>query len=420
MRVRKLSVLLAYIVSFSTMNANAQPLTLEQALSHAMHSNPELLSINAQANSEQAKMGAGYSLENPRIGLMREKNMNFMEQNMGPMNLWSISQEFKFPMKYFLLGSAQKAKASASHQGAIVKKLEVRRKIISQYYGLFSSRQILELLKAQRETLREISRTAEVRHATGNVMQQDEMRAHVEQTHLETEIILAEEEQVSLSAMFNALLDREIQTEIDLPKDLPVPKFTTSESKKQDFTASNANKVKLSQERLREAEEKYKIAKWNYAPDFMLSFKRAFNSAPSNNYAIELSMTLPLWFFMKENNEKSSASAMLLSFQEDLRQTLRDTEANIKLLTSKVTSHEKLLKIYETSLIPQASTTFDVGQSAYRTGKTGFLELLDSERALYTVRIAYYRTLAQYVEYIAQLEEVMGTPLSSLPFGEIQ
>lgn len=419
MRVWQLPVLLVYI-SFLSLNSSAQPLTLDHALVHAMQSNPEVLSTNAQANSEQSRAGAGYSLESPRIGLMREKNMNLMEQNMGPMNLWFVSQEFKFPTKYFLLASAQKFKASASRQGAIAKKLEVRRKIISQYYGLFSSRRILELFNAQRETLREMARTAEVRHATGNVMQQDEMRAHVEQTRLETEIIMADEEQIAMSTMLNSLLNQEAQTEIELPKELPVPKLIVTGNQIRDLAASNSKQIKKAQEMVNEAEAKSQIAKWNYAPDFMISFKKAYSSAPSNNYSVELSMTLPLWFFMKEKNESSAASAMLLSAHEDLEQTLRDTDANIKSLASKVASHEKLLKIYETSLIPQASTSFSSGQSAYRTGKTGFLDLLDSERALYMVRIAYYRTLAQYVEYIAQLEEIVGTQLSSLPFGEIE
>jgi len=45
--------------------------------------------------------------------------------------------------------------------------------------------------------------------------------------------------------------------------------------------------------------------------------------------------------------------------------------------------------------------------------------LLDSERLLYGVQIAYHRSLAQYVETVAKLEETLGESISDLPFGEL-
>jgi outer membrane protein TolC len=78
------------------------------------------------------------------------------------------------------------------------------------------------------------------------------------------------------------------------------------------------------------------------------------------------------------------------------------------------------LQIYQTALIPQASSTLNSSRTAYQAGRTNFLELLDSERSLYETRIAYYRNLAQYVDNLARLEEMAGTSLSTLPFGDSQ
>ena len=60
--------------------AEEQPLTLEKALSQAMGTNPEIGASVARADSEHSAIRSQYWLDNPKIGLMRESNLNFMEQ----------------------------------------------------------------------------------------------------------------------------------------------------------------------------------------------------------------------------------------------------------------------------------------------------------------------------------------------------
>ena len=86
--------------------AEEQALTLEKALSQAMGTNPEIGASAARADAEHSAIRSQYWLDNPKMGLMRENNLNFMEQQMGPMTLWSVSQEVKFPAKYFRNWSA--------------------------------------------------------------------------------------------------------------------------------------------------------------------------------------------------------------------------------------------------------------------------------------------------------------------------
>lgn len=407
--------------SVESARAEEQPLTLEKALSQVMGTNPEIGASVARADSEHSAIRSQYWLDNPKIGLMRESNLNFMEQQMGPMTLWSVSQEVKFPAKYFLLGSAQKARARSADEEADVKKLEVRRKAISGYFALFATSRIISLLEAQRETLREVARAAESRHATGAVPQQDEMKAHVEQTKIENELLLAEEERESMEAMLNAVLNQDAHQPIVLPKqELVTPKLKVSLDEIPKLAHANANHVKHGQYLVDEANSQKALAALSYAPDFMLSYRKAFINAPDNAYAASIEMTIPLWFFAKQTSEVSAASAKQLEAEKNLEKTTRELHSEIRSLTAKVRSHEKLLQIYQMALIPQASSTLNSSRTAYQAGRTNFLELLDSERSLYETRIAYYRNLAQYVDSLARLEEMAGTSLSTLPFGDTQ
>ena len=66
------------------------------------------------------------------------------------------------------------------------------------------------------------------------------------------------------------------------------------------------------------------------------------------------------------------------------------------------------MDLYREALIPQAETTLGATLSAYTTGRTDFLNLLDSERVLYTIETGYEDTFARYLKSIAMLERVLG------------
>jgi cobalt-zinc-cadmium efflux system outer membrane protein len=92
----------------------------------------------------------------------------------------------------------------------------------------------------------------------------------------------------------------------------------------------------------------------------------------------------------------------------------------VRALSEKAESFEKMLRVFETSLIPQATSSLNSARSAYASGKSGFMELLDAERSLYQVRIDYYKALSKYADAVAALEKTAGVSLSTLPFGENQ
>lgn len=416
---RTRAALWAFAALFVGRVAVADALTLDSALSKAMQANPEVAASSARADSEHAAIRSQYWLDNPRIGLMRENNMNLMEQQMGPMNLWSVTQEVKFPTKYFLMGSMQKYRAEGTDHQFSAKRLEVRKKVIATYYGLFAANRIVSLLEAQKETLREVARSAESRRATGAVPQQDEMKAHVEQTRIEADLVMALQERIAVESQLNALLNSPADEVIALPKqELIPPTLNVPVSEVPKLAQGSSRQIKAVESFSEEAGTKKALAAWSFAPDFALSYKKAWTNAPTDNYAVGVEISFPLWFFMKQTSEYSSAAALSVEAEKNLEKANRDTSAEVRSLSAKVDSFEKLLKIYQTSLIPQATSTLNSSRAAYQAGKVNFLELLDSERSLYSVRIAYYRTLVQYVEYVASLEEVAGTRLSTLPFGD--
>ena len=66
------------------------------------------------------------------------------------------------------------------------------------------------------------------------------------------------------------------------------------------------------------------------------------------------------------------------------------------------------IELYGGTLVPQSQHSLSTGEAAYETNRIGFLDLLDSERVWFQVRLAYRRLLADAWIALADLERAVG------------
>lgn len=400
-------------------NSETSPLSPSKFLIEVLKANPELRREKYRAQAEESLIWSSYTPENPIFGLMREKGFNGMSE---PMDAFSITQNFKFPTKYFLEGSIQRSKARSAKATASNRALEVRQRALTAYYSLWSQHKILQLLQAQKETLKQIARLAEARYAAGSVSQQDEMKAHVEQTMIESEIIMAEQELDAKSAELLSILNRQVNSEIQIETlEYPSPEVTWPEIQKIENSnqAPSSQAVATAKLNWQASQSQKNLAYWNFLPDFSLSYKHAFKNGGDSNYSVGIELSVPLWFLTRQTPELLAASAMEREASEEFTQTSQEQRAQIKGLIARVRALSKMMQIFSTTLIPQASTSLNTSRSSYQTGRSSFTELLDSERSLYEIRIKYYRSFVDFVEAITKLESLNSMSLSTLPFGDL-
>ncbi|HLB58641.1 MAG TPA: TolC family protein [Bdellovibrionota bacterium] len=399
----------------------AEPLTVEEALSTALKLNPEVRAAEAKSDAEFSAIRSQYWIDRPKAGFMYQQDTTLMEVQNGPMTAINVFQDIDFPLKYLFRGSAQQSQAAAAEKEFLLKKLEVRQKVLTGYFNLYSSMKIVSLLQAQKETIREIVRIAEARRATGQVPQQDEMKAHVEQTKIESDLLLAKQDLEAAEAMLNALLNRDAGDPISFPgKEIQIPKITVPADTLTTLQLDSSPMIKREEFMVEQANTKKGLALLNYFPDMTLWFQKPFhNNMPPNAYSLGIEFSVPLWFFMKESSDVDVASRLYIEADKNLEFRRREVGAEVRSLGARVRTQAEILKIFDTSLIPQATTALNSSRGAYQAGEAKFIELLDSERSLYAVRISFYQTLTEFVENVTRLEQVVGRSISSLPLGEL-
>ena len=85
--------------------------------------------------------------------------------------------------------------------------------------------------------------------------------------------------------------------------------------------------------------------------------------------------------------------------------------AKVRDLSSMAAKSARLVELYRTAIVPQATFSLESATSAYRVGKVDFLMILDSVRTLLEDELMVQEQLTDYHKAVARLEEVVGVPV---------
>ncbi len=150
-------------------------------------------------------------------------------------------------------------------------------------------------------------------------------------------------------------------------------------------------------------------------PDFALRVtyhdiaRRAMPATATGRDAVAIgaSITIPLQRgpINARTDEARLRQAQVEAEQEAL---VIEYRTQIKELLASLEHEFESLELYESTLLPQATSTVDATQNAYATGAIGFVDLLDAERALFSLRTEYIDATASYLANTARLERVLG------------
>ena len=130
-----------------------------------------------------------------------------------------------------------------------------------------------------------------------------------------------------------------------------------------------------------------------------------------------MTINLPIWrgrlkAGVNEAKKKLSAS-------RHIYQNIRNQVAfQLKDAYFRMTTSNDLVNLYKGILIPQAEESLKAARAGYETGKTDFLNLIDSERVLLNFKIAYYRSVADYEKAVADLERAVGIDVKDFARAE--
>jgi len=126
-----------------------------------------------------------------------------------------------------------------------------------------------------------------------------------------------------------------------------------------------------------------------------------------DSYAVSVGVTLPL-FRRKYDAGIREAAERLSAARFAYRDAVSTMEAEIRSLSFRIENIESQIRLFESTLVPQAEQALESTLAAYSNGTIEVTGLLDIQRTRLDVRLGLARLQADYLKAVADLERVIG------------
>lgn len=391
----------------------APPLSLDAVVADALEHNPEIAAMARTFDAMRAKVPQAKAWPEPMVEVASMGNIvPFDVQNGDPSSsrMVSVTQEIMWPGKLSLMGKMAGAEAEAEWWAFE----QTRRMVVADtkaaYFDLAYLTKAVETTTKNRMLMERVAKIAEARYSVGRGMQQDVLKAQLEVTRMTEMLWMLEQRRESAAARLNTLLYREPDSPLGAPEEIARrPIGYTLEALKELALTSPI----LEQQKSRVDREQYalRLAERQYYPDMSVGYTWVNRPGMPEMHGVTFGVKLPLYFWQRQRPGVAEAASSMASERKRLEAAHALLFFKIKDAYLMAVTSEKLVDLYASATIPQATLTLESGIAAYESGTIDFLMLLDDLKTLFTYELGYYEQLANVEKAVAMLEPLVGTPL---------
>ena len=397
-------------------NETSDSLLLSEVVTEALTNNPELQVARQRWRAAQERPAQVGALDDPEFKVELFNYPERLNPDGSANTIFGLSQRFPYPGKRALKKSLALKDVEIVEAQVRQKEGEIATQVKVVYYELFLDYKAIEVHHQQIAILKQLFEIANARFRSGKGAQVDALKSSLELSKLFNQLPILEQRRESAKAKLNLLMNRPSQAALGAPQEpSPLPGKPAFEELQQ-FALQNRPELAAFMRETARSETAIVLAQKQFYPDFNVMVERFQNFRARDGFGGMIAMTLPFSFWTKPKYDAGvrEARANLESAKVAYRALENQVAFEVKDVLVKIEASEKLVKLYKTTVLPQAQQTLDSARIAYQNAKVEFLTLLDAERAIRDFRLEYYRVLTTLAQHRAELERVVGVEMTTL------
>ena len=385
----------------------------------ALRRNPTIAAAQLKVRRMLARIPQATSLEDPMLEVTPVGEM--AQTAAGQVGvMMSVSQTLPFFGKLAARGDIagrEVAQAAAELEQA---KLAVTADVRRAYWSYYFAARSIDVTQQSRQLFGQFRQTADSRFRSGQANQSDVLRANVELSRLDNELITLEQRRTTAAAMLNSLLDQPPNTPLPDPRpptdfdpaplDLPILLARS--------TAANPELARLSQ-RVEAERHRQTLARLQRWPD--LTLRAGYSAVNDDGLAvmangkdqwwIGFGINVPIWFARYEAAEREALAGRQEAMAE-LAAARNRIAFQVQDGVIRVQTQQRQVRLFKDVILPQARQVVEASRTSYQTGQTDFLTLVDNWRRLFDYELLHQQSLTDLEKSLADLEQVVGRPLA--------
>lgn len=395
-------------------------MTLKKAILLALRHNPELQSFSwAKRAREAATLQASF-FPNPVIGIDIENIAGsgaFSGSDQAETTL-QLSQVIELGAKRQARTDAATRQRDLSGWDYEIKRTEVLTRVSKAFTTVLSAQEGLSLIEDLLEIGRQVVETVSARVEAGKASPVEEIKVRVTLASTQIKVERAKRtlkiSRLTLAATWgnaNPRFERVVGRLASIP-DLP------SQDKLLRRLTQNPEFARWAVE-ISSRQAVIAVAESEAIPDLTLSGGLRSLSGPDENVFV-LGFSFPLSLMNRNQGGILEARYELAEMEQARRAAeIRMNTALSETYNTLATTHDELTAL-QIKVLPGAQETFDAVNKGYRLGKFNLIDVLDAQRTVSNAKVQYLAALTAYHLAIADLERLIGGPISGELKGELQ
>ena len=392
------------------------PLTLEAAIAAARDRNPEIRAAQARYLAMRERPIQEGTLPDPMLGVRyhnEDWKTTFGESEYSYFEV-SAEQEIPFPGKLGLRSRIAEREAERERAMRDMSVLMALANVVVSYADLVVAETSEQILRENTRLLTLMIEQAASRYGVGEATQQDVLRATLERGALEERLVMLARERKAAAAALAAVLDLDGAASLPSTAALPEPPPLASLEMLSGRLAEGSPAMRAAAEDLLRAQDTVRLARRAYYPDFALMGAYMNKEDLLPEWELGVRVKIPLYFWRRQRAGVAEASFAKRAAEHALRNTQVSLEARLVDLHAMAESGQRLVALYDETLIPQATLTLESARASYGVGRVDFLTTLTAFSALLEYRLRRAEESGRLWRALAEIGPLVG----ETPFGE--
>lgn len=380
-----------------------------------LEKHPELKAARLETRAKEEVPARTESLPDPQLSVgvmdLPSDSLSFTQEDMTRKTI-GISQAFPAPGKRDLRRKVAEGDAAASAAMAREKRLELIEQARVAFYRMRYLMTVRGIAEKNKEILNDFLDISMAKYTVGAGLQQDVLKAQLEYSKM-LEYLIRNEQQITTQVkMLNAWAGLPETTDWRRPDIRPIeaPAGTDDElvesamARRPVFAGLNA--------KLEQARDMLALARREVLPDYAVKLSYGQREdTPMNRsdlLSAEVMIDLPLWKSRKQDKMVAESSLMEEKAREELAAERLRLREKIYELMDEQAKNQKLLTLFDTALIMQASQTVESAMIAYRVNKGDFFTMSMYQSTLFDYQIQRAEVEFELMAARARLLRVLG------------
>lgn len=398
-----ITFLILFLINFSV-GYSQQIISVEDAVRTALENNPEIKTAQLNIEREEGIKQKAFNIPKPQVFVEYEgvkgSLSNFESRKIG------ISQEFEFPLSYFLRADVQSSQVEIARQEVSWITNDITAQVKTAYLNLLLSSQLLEISDENLKIYNDFVFVAEQKYNAGATSNLEVLRARINKIKIENNINNLQSDIANSQSELKRLLN--VNYNIIPSDELSYKEISLSKDELLNLALMNNPDIKIANLQKEKFTNKMSLSKAELLPDLSVKYYNQKIGNDGGYWGIELGVGVPLWFWGEQsgNIKEADYEFQMASSQE---MTVRaGIESNLNQSFQDYQNNLRQLKFFNDDVFKEADEIFRQAKISYEAGSIDYTEYLQALGVVYDTRVQFLNVVYNYNKSIISLEKIIA------------